>query len=95
MDGRFEWNNEKAQRNIAKHGVSFDEARTVFDNPFALIFDDEAHSNGETREIIIGHSNQGRLILVSFAERRTRIRIISARMATRREQKDYEENVGF
>jgi uncharacterized DUF497 family protein len=91
----FEWDVPKANVNQRKHGVSFDEACTVFDDPLARIFPDEDHSDGEQREIIVGHSILDRLLLVSFAERaRDRLRIISARKATRKEQRDYEENVG-
>jgi uncharacterized protein len=88
----FEWDDAKAESNLAKHGVSFDEALTVFDDPLAAIFDDEHHSVGERREIIIGHSDRGRLVLVCFVERPDRVRIISARPATRRERTGYEEN---
>jgi hypothetical protein len=88
----FEWDGSKAAANLKKHGVSFEEAKTVFDNPLALIFDDEAHSVYEQREIIIGHSRQNRLLLVCFTERSSAIRIISARLATPREREDYEEN---
>ncbi|NEP09710.1 MAG: BrnT family toxin [Symploca sp. SIO2C1] len=72
--------------------MSFEEAETVFDNPLALIFNDEAHSVDEYREIIIGHSCNNRVLLVSYTERRSAIRIISARLATRREREDYEQN---
>lgn len=64
----------------------------MFDNVLAVIFDDEAHSVGERREIIIGHSRNNRLLLISFAERSNTIRIITARLATRREREDYEQN---
>jgi uncharacterized protein len=91
----FEWDSHKAKRNLRKHGVSFDEACTVFGDSSALIFADEDHSNGEEREIIVGYSFLDRVLLVSFTERQMdRVRIISARRATRREQKDYEENLG-
>lgn len=93
MDTHFEWDDHKASSNLTKHGVSFEEASTVFDNPLAVIFDDEAHSANELRELIIGHSAQGRILLIVFTERAERIiRIISARQATKREQHDYEEN---
>jgi uncharacterized DUF497 family protein len=85
----------QGQPNLRKHGVSLDEACTVFDDAGATIFLDEEHSNGEEREIIVGYSILGRLLLVSFTERSVdRVRIISARKATRREKKDYEENFG-
>lgn len=78
---------------MQKHGVSFEEAVTVFKDPLALIFDDEEHSEDEHREIIIGISALSRLLLVCFVERfEDVIRIITARTATRQEKKDYEEN---
>jgi len=77
---------------VTKHGVSFDEASTVFADPLAVIFVDDEHSKDELREIIVGHSGLGRLLLVSFKERdRIIVRIISARKATRRERKNHEE----
>jgi uncharacterized DUF497 family protein len=88
----FEWDESKAAANLSKHSVSFEEAKTVFDNVLAVIFDDEAHSVGEKREIIIGYSRNNRLLLISFTERPYAIRIISARLATPRERKDYEQN---
>lgn len=88
---RFEWDPEKAERNQRKHGVDFEEAETVFDDPYARIIDDPDHSLAEQREIIIGHSNKHRMLFVSFAARGDVIRIISARKATPREQKAYEE----
>ena len=88
----FEWDESKASANLKKHGVSFEEAKTVFNNPLAVIFDDEAHSIGEQREIIIGHSYKNQLLLVSFTERPTAIRLISARVATLTERADYEQN---
>ncbi len=93
MGLRFEWDRRKASANLQKHGVSFDEASTVFHDPLARIFDDEDHSAMEPREIIIGHSAAGRLMLVSFVEQiENLIRIISARPTTTRERDDYEEN---
>ena len=89
---QFEWNPLKAATNLKKHGVSFEEAKTVFDNPLAVIFDDEAHSIDESREIIIGHSQRNRLLLVVFSERSYSIRIISTRLANRKEREDYEQN---
>lgn len=90
---KFEWNKDKAAANRNKHGVSFEEAKTVFDDSLAVIFDDEIHSLDEQREIITGHSQNNRLLLVCFTERSNTIRIISARLATRKEREDYEENV--
>ena len=93
MHLQFEWDERKAGINLSKHGVSFYEAQTVFLDPLAYIFYNEAHSTGELQEIIIGHSSDGRLLLVCFTEREPRVvRIIGARRATRRERNDYEEN---
>ncbi|MFO0964956.1 MAG: BrnT family toxin [Gemmataceae bacterium] len=92
MSLEFEWDEAKAASNRKKHKVEFEEAATVFSDPLAAIFDDEDHSEEERREIIIGHSARNRLLLVSFTERGDVIRIISARQATRRERRDYEEN---
>ena len=90
---RFEWDRAKAIGNIRKHGISFDEAVTVFKDPLAFIFDDITHSEQEHREIIIGMSTLRRMILVCFVEQiEDVVRIISARPATRQEIKDYEEN---
>lgn len=93
MSLQFEWDARKAKANEAKHGVSFEEALTVFVDPLARIFDDKEHSESERREIVIGNSDKRNLILVSFVEAENRVRLISARKATRMERKDYEENV--
>jgi uncharacterized DUF497 family protein len=66
----FEWNGDKAQANLSNHGVSFDEAKTVFDDPFFIDFYDPDHSDDEERYIIIGQSQQQRLLVVSYTERR-------------------------
>jgi len=93
MNLRFEWDRNKAASNLKKHQVSFDEASTVFDDPLAYLFDDEDHSVDERREVIIGHSILKRVVLVCFTERaEAMIRIFSARLATKKERKDYEEN---
>jgi uncharacterized protein len=89
---KFEWDESKKISNIKKHGISFEEAKTLFDNPLAVIFDDPQHSIDEIREIIIGHSNQNQLLVVVFTESSGVIRIISARLATRRERESYEQN---
>ena len=94
MSLRFEWDPPKADTNLVKHEVSFEEAMTVFADRLARIFPDEQHSVDELREIIIGHSARRRLILVNFTGIADRVRIFSARKASRRERKDYEENVG-
>lgn len=96
MNLKFEWDEQKASLNLKKHGVSFEEAKAVFDDPLAYIFDDEWHSVGEQREIIIGRDQNNQLLLVCFTERATNvIRIISVRLATKKERKDYEEFIGF
>ena len=90
---KFSWDPRKADSNLRKHGVAFDEAITVFNDPLAFIFDDMVHSEEEHREIIIGYSALRRLILVCFVERiEDTIRIISARRATKAEISDYEKN---
>ena len=94
MSLRFEWDPNKAEANLVKHEISFEEAMTVFADPLARIFPDEEHSVDELREIIIGHSVGQQLVLVNFTSIDDRVRIFSARKATRRERKDYEENVG-
>jgi len=89
----FEWDPTKAAANVKKHGVSFEEAATAFQDPLARIHTDPDHSGLEAREILIGHSAQQRLLLVAFADRRGRLRLISARAVTRRERRDYEESL--
>jgi uncharacterized protein len=95
MEKPYTWDPQKAATNSQKHHVTFEEAQTVFDDPLAVIFDDEAHSIDEIREIIIGHSLRNRLLLVSFTERATSVRIISARRATETERRAYEEGTGY
>jgi len=91
MNVRFAWDPQKARDNLRKHGVGFEEALTVFRDPLARIHADPGHSQSETREILVGHSDRMRLLLVSFAARGETVRIISARKATRSERNDYEE----
>ncbi len=93
MSLKFEWDRKKAAFNLSGHNVPFEEALTVFGDPLARIFDDEDHSIKEQREIIIGHSVKRRLLVVCFTAQEDSVRIFSARKATRRERKDYEENV--
>jgi len=88
---KFEWDDEKAEANLKKHGVAFDEAKTVFRDPMYLIFADPDHSVNEKRFLIIGMSESNRLLFVSYTERQAATRIIGARKATRRERKRYEE----
>lgn len=87
----FEWDPDKAARNLAKHGVAFPEAATVFGDPLAITFVDPSHSDDEDRYLPFGYSTDGRLLVVSRTDRESRNRIISARVATRRERKIYEE----
>ena len=90
----FEWNYQKAASNQRKHGITFEEATSVFNDPLAMIFDDEEHSaEQETREITIGHSAMNHLLVICFTERAENvIRLVSARRATKKERMDYEEN---
>jgi uncharacterized DUF497 family protein len=87
----FEWDEGKAEVNLGKHGVSFEEAQTVFDDLLYVDFYDPDHSYDEHRYIIIGQSQQGRLLLVSYTERGGGIRVISSREVTPTERKAYEE----
>ena len=90
----YEWDPEKAKRNLREHAVSFEEAATVFLDPLAMTYPDPDHSDEEDRELTIGYSTKQRLLLVSHIQRRSRTRIISAREATRRERKQHEEGTG-
>ena len=92
MTPEFEWDPRKNVANLTRHGVGFEEAPTVFRDPQARIVAGPRHSLGELRLAILGHSTHGRLLTVMFTERDTRIRLISARKATRRERTDYEED---
>ena len=87
----FEWDQKKAESNARKHGVTFDEASTVFGDPLGLLMPDPDHSLKEERYLVLGRSNQQRLLVVAFAERPPRTRLISARRATPREWRRYEE----
>lgn len=87
---KFEWDFAKAGENLRKHGVSFDEAATVFYDPLSITFDDPDHSEGENRFLTVGFSSQNRLLVVSHTERGVTIRIISARPATSQERKKHE-----
>ncbi len=89
QDIEYEWNSRKANANIKKHGITFEEAAEVFLDPFYQMGD--ASSDEEQREFILGYSLSQRLLLVVHIDRRNRIRIISARLATRQERKAYEE----
>jgi uncharacterized DUF497 family protein len=86
----FEWDSGKAVRNLRKHRVSFEDAITVFRDPLARTWADPDHSTTEAREITIGRRRDGRLLFVAHVERRGRMRIISARLATPRERRAHE-----
>lgn len=89
----FDWDENKAKSNLDKHGVSFDEATSVFNDPLFLTFADSAHSIHEQRFIIMGESTKGKLLVVSYTERQNNMRLISARLATRKERKVYESEL--
>jgi uncharacterized DUF497 family protein len=88
----FEWDSRKAHGNAAKHGVTFDEASTVFQDAGSVTIGDPLHSADEDRFVLIGQSHRGRLLVVAHTERGDRIRIITARPATPVERRTYEEN---
>jgi uncharacterized protein len=87
---RFEWDENKAESNFLKHGIQFEEAVTVFADPYLLFTEDSSHSQGEEREWAIGETEDGSLVVVVFTMRGEQIRIISARKATKRECQQYE-----
>jgi uncharacterized DUF497 family protein len=89
----FEWDAKKAKQNLKKHGVPFEEATTVFLDSLARTINDPLHSGEEDRFVNLGESQRRRLLVVVFTDRGERIRIISARVATRRERRDYEEGI--
>lgn len=89
---QFTWDPDKAAANLRKHGVSFQDASTVFRNPLAKVLPDPTHSGQEPRSLILGHSAGGRLLLVVFTETDKQVRLISARDASARERREYEEH---
>jgi len=91
MDDLFEWDKEKAETNLKKHDVSFEEAETVFSDSLSLTVPDPLHSDYENRLIITGYSNQQRQIVVVHTDRGDKIRIVSARLATPGERRKYEQ----
>jgi uncharacterized DUF497 family protein len=91
---RFEWDDEKAEANIVNHRVTFFEAATVFCDPLSVIYDDDEHSGDERRYLTIGRSASERLLIVCYTERGDVVRLISARAATPKEVRDYEEGEG-
>ncbi|MEL4895402.1 BrnT family toxin [Crocosphaera sp. Alani8] len=88
---QFEWDENKAKQNLSKHGVSFEEAKTIFDDPLYVDFYDPDHSDNEERYLMVGQSNRGRILILSYTERGNRIRLISAREVTPNERKTYEQ----
>ena len=92
MPLNFQWDDNKARSNLAKHGVSFEEAATVFGDALSLTIPDPAHSQKEDRFIILGMSHKGKLLVVVHTERGDSIRLISARRASRRERQSHEES---
>ena len=93
MPLEFQWDPDKARTNLRKHGVSFEEASTVFADPLALTIPDPDHSEDEERYITVGESTFRRIVVVSAVDRDETIRIISARVANRRERRKYEEDI--
>ncbi len=94
MGVEFEWDEKKAAANFARHGLSFEEARTVFLDPLARIVEDQVHSTTERRELIIGQTLPGRFVFVCFSERASqRVRLISARPGTKKERRKYEDYI--
>ena len=91
MKRHFEWDDEKARTNLQKHGIGFDEASTIFDDPLFITALDDEHSIDEERYITIGLSSKQRILMVAHTERNENIRIISARKATKNEEKLYQE----
>lgn len=87
----FEWNEAKSKRNFIKHGVVFEEAKTVFNDPFSITIDDPDHSNDQERFIDIGISSKGRVLVVWYIERNENIRIIGCRKVTKTERIIYEK----
>ena len=87
----FEWDEDKAKANLKKHKVSFEEGKTIFNDPFLFTFPDDRHSTKEERYINIGLSANGRVLILTHTERQGKIRIISCRKATLRERSFYEE----
>jgi uncharacterized DUF497 family protein len=85
----FEWDPEKAESNLKKHGVSFEEATTAFADPLHVVIADPRHSRGEERYVLFGHSEAARLLAVMHTERQDKTRLISARPATPKERRQY------
>jgi uncharacterized DUF497 family protein len=93
MEMIFEWDDSKAKSNLRKHDIAFEEAIACFYDPCGSAFDDPEHSKTEHREILIGHSKTGKLLVVVYVIREESIRIISARSATKKEAQNYEKRI--
>lgn len=91
----FEWDPRKAESNVRKHRVSFDEAATAFADPLSITVGDPDHSEDEQRFLLLGVSHAGRLLVIAHAERLETVRLISARLANRHERQTYEEDSGL
>ena len=91
MQLTFEWDEEKAKENLKRHKVSFEEAKTIFNDPFLLTFPDPDHSEGEERYLNIGQSATGKILIVIHTERQSCIRLISCRKTTKKERTSYEQ----
>ena len=91
----FAWDEDKAAANVKKHGISFQEAKAVFGDPFSVTINDPAHSVSEYRFVDIGASTSGMILAVAYAERGQKIRLVSCRKATKAERKIYEERKDF
>lgn len=90
----FEWDEKKAAANLARHGLSFEEAQTIFLDPLARIVEDQVHSTAERRELIIGQTLSGRFVFVCFMQRAPQlVRLISARPGTKKERRNYEDYI--
>ncbi len=95
IDLDFDWDEDKAIANLKKHKVSFEEAKTVFADPFSITVDDPKHSADECRFVDIGAAANGKILVVSYTQREEKIRLISCRKSTKSERKIYEERENF
>lgn len=93
--GKFDWDLDKAQINVKKHRVTFEEAMSAFRDPFSLTVSDLAHSDWEERLVLIGLSDRNRLLVVVYVEREDKLRLISARVADSYERREYEEEPNY
>ncbi len=95
MGMHVEWDPVKAESNLLKHGVAFEEAMTVLGDPLSITLPDPDHSREEDRLLLLGRSAAGRLLIVAITEREESVRIISARPMTPRERRTYEREAGY